>query len=82
MEQYTEFTLKYSTSRRNFLLQTAMSAARLGELAPAGGAPESAGKQDKNRDIAFGKSCDGAAGLSYLPKFVPIAETDIKTFIL
>jgi len=76
--QYTKNVLEQGISRRNFLRQSAFGAAGAGLLAVPAFATASV-KPSKNEEDAFGKSSDGAATLSFLPRPKPIAEADIKT---
>jgi hypothetical protein len=77
MDQYTKNVLEQGISRRNFLSRTAAGAAGVGMLGLHGVAAQSA-HAAKEDGVEFGKSSDGAATLSFLPKPTPIAEKEIK----
>lgn len=77
MDPYTERTIEHGISRRRFLARTAAAAAAGGALGLTGCAPRSA-TEDAADPGLFGKSSDGAATLSFLPKPEPIADADIK----
>ncbi len=78
MDQYTEYTIKHGISRRSFLSRTAIAAAGVGVLGIPGCAPRSATDKPADEGKTFGRSSDGAATLSFLPKPEPIADADIK----
>jgi hypothetical protein len=78
MDQYTKYTIEHGISRRSFLSRTAIAAAGVGVLGLSGCAPRSATEETSGKDVTFGKSSDGAATLSFLPKPAPIADADIK----
>jgi len=78
LDQYTEYTLEHGISRRSFLSRTAMAVAGVSALGIAGCAPKSADEEIADEGMVFGKSSDGAATLSFLPKPEPIPEADIK----
>jgi len=74
LDQYTRTALEHGLSRRSLLSRTAAAAVGLGALglndvAGAAAAEDASG--------GFGKSSDGGATLSFLPKPEPIAESDI-----
>ena len=78
MDGHTEHTILNGISRRRFLKRTAISAASAGVLELAGCSPRRPGEKHDDSDSQFGKSSDGAATLSFMPKPAPIAEDDIK----
>jgi succinate dehydrogenase/fumarate reductase flavoprotein subunit len=79
LDQYTEGVLEQGVSRRNFLRRSAMSAAGAGLLSlPAFGITNTKPAQSQDREDALGKSSDGAATLSFLPRPKAIAESDIR----
>ena len=78
MDQHTQYTLEHGISRRSFLSHAAMAAAGLGAVGVAGCAPKGATEETAGDAVAFGKSSDGAATLSFLPWPEPIADVDIK----
>jgi hypothetical protein len=47
-------------------------------LGLAGCSPRRPGEKHAGSDSEFGKSSDGAATLSFMPRPIPIAEADIK----
>lgn len=76
VDQYTKDVLEHGFSRRSFLRRAAAGAAGASVLGVAGlsaGAAEAAEK----KGLAYAKSADGGATLSFLPKPEPIAEKDI-----
>jgi succinate dehydrogenase/fumarate reductase flavoprotein subunit len=77
MDQYTKNVIEQGISRRSFLTRTVAGAAGVGMLGLPGFAAESA-KSTEDKCGDFGKSSDGAATLSFLPKPKPVAEKDIK----
>lgn len=76
MDPYTRNMLEQGLSRRSFLTRTAAGAAGVGLLALSGAAAETA-HAPRVESAEFGKSSDGAATLSFLPKPKPIAEKEI-----
>ena len=78
MDGHTEHTILNGISRRRFLKRTAISAGSAGVLELAGCSPRRPGEKHDDSDSQFGKSSDGAATLSFMPKPAPIAEDDIK----
>ncbi len=78
MDQYTQYMIEHGISRRSFLSRTATGAASVGVLGLGGFAPKSANGATAGEGITFGKSSDGAATLSFLPKPKPIKNADIK----
>jgi len=84
MDAYTRDVLERGLSRRGFLSRTAAGVAGLGMFGLTGLAAKGAetaapkGADAGFRGGDFGKSTDGAATLSFLPKPKPIPEKDIK----
>ena len=78
LDRYTEDVLERGISRRSFLSRTAIGAAGVGLLGLAGFAPKSAEAAQEDEGMAFAKSSDGGATLSFMPKPKPIADKDIK----
>lgn len=72
MDLYTRTVLEKGISRRSLLTGAAAGAAGVGMLGPQG-----ADAAAKSAEV-FGKSSDGAATLSFLPKPKPVADKDIK----
>ena len=75
MDQYTKSVLERGISRRNLLTGTAAGAAGLG----LGLGVEAEATPAVDASGMFGKSSDGSATLSFLPKPTPIADKDIQT---
>jgi len=78
LDQYTKDTLEKGISRRKFLVGSAAATAAVGVLGINGCAPRSATERNGGDDLAFGKSSDGAATLSFLPRPKMIPESEIK----
>ena len=78
MEPYTQYALEHGISRRSFLSRAAKGAAGVGVLGLAGSAPKDASGATAAEGMTYGKSSDGAATLSFLPKPKPIRDADIK----
>src|SRR5512136_811635 len=78
MDGHTEHTILNGISRRRFLRCTAISAGSAGVLGLAGCSPRRPGEKHADSDSEFGKSSDGAATLSFMPKPALIAEDDIR----
>ncbi len=78
MNPYTEHTIEHGISRRKFLGRAAVSAAGVGVLGAAGCSPRRPDEKDGFADGEFGRSSDGAALLSFLPKPQPIPDADIE----
>ena len=78
MDRHTKHTIENEISRRGFIRRAAISAGSAGVLGLAGCAPRRSDEKHSDRDGAFGKSSDGAAELSFMPKPAPISEADIK----
>ena len=79
LDYYTKETLEHGISRRSFLTRTASAAAGVGLLGMAGCAPRGAHEGSAVDSLGLGKSSDGAAALSFLPKPEPIPDSSIKT---
>lgn len=77
MDHYTEHIIEHGISRRRFLAGTAAAAAAGGALGLTGCAPRSPSDETADQEL-FGKSSDGAATLSFLPRPAPIPENDTK----
>ncbi len=80
MDSYTDYSLKHGISRRKFLSVTTASAAGLGTMGLAGCKPKNLADEiaNKEKNLVFGKSYDGGAILSFLPKPEPISDSEIK----
>jgi succinate dehydrogenase/fumarate reductase flavoprotein subunit len=76
-DQYTKTALEQGFSRRSFLSHTAVGATGLGVLGLGGCATAGGASPTENAFENFGKSSDGGASLSFLPKPKPIADKDI-----
>ena len=77
-DPYTNHVIARGLSRRNFLAGASAGAAGLGLVV---GAKDAVAGTDLAvpTHADFGKSSDGSATLSFLPKPKPIAEKDIKS---
>jgi succinate dehydrogenase/fumarate reductase flavoprotein subunit len=78
MDRHTEYTIENGISRRRFLARAAVTAGSAGVLGLGGCSPRRKDDKQSDRGGDFGKSSDGGATLSFLPKPEPIAEQDIK----
>ena len=76
MDQYTRNVLEHGISRRSFLTRAAAGAAGVGVLGVTGLAETAKPAPVKKEE--FGKSSDGAATLSFLPKPKPITDKEIS----
>jgi succinate dehydrogenase/fumarate reductase flavoprotein subunit len=74
MDPYTRAVLDYGISRRRLLSGTVAGAAGLALPGPDG----SAAAAPATDGTIYGKSSDGSATLSFLPKPHPVADKDIK----
>ncbi|WP_041450554.1 FAD-dependent oxidoreductase [Anaeromyxobacter dehalogenans] len=77
LDPYTKDVLERGLSRRSFLRRAAVGAAGAGVLGATGLSAGPASAADKG--LAYAKSSDGGATLSFMPKPKPIAEKDIAT---
>ncbi|WP_204273666.1 FAD-dependent oxidoreductase [Draconibacterium mangrovi] len=77
MDKFIKHTIENGISRRNFLSCAAVASCAAGLIGFAGCRPDSPSQDAFQEGVAYGKSADDAAKLSFLPKPEEIPDSEI-----